>query len=71
MVKFILVLQICHTLSNVCDNPISNQQIYNSYKECGIDGYKKSYEIMNFLDEKDLNENRTVIRFWCEEIKNA
>jgi len=71
MIKFMLVLQICHTVINVCSPPITNNLYYNSYKECAISGYQESYKIMNDYKEKDLDRFRTVVSFYCKEVNDA
>jgi len=68
MIKFALVLQICHAAFNVCLPPVSDTNfIYNSYKECAINGYSKGYDFMNELDNDIITEAKTFVRFWCEE----
>jgi hypothetical protein len=71
MIKFVLIMQICQAAMGVCTGPISDNLHYNSYKECAITGYKKSYEIMNELKAEDLDKFRTIINFYCKEADNA
>lgn len=71
MGKFLLIMQICQASIGICTGPITDNLHYNSYKECAITGYKKSYDIMNELKPEDLHKFRTVISFYCKEVTNA
>jgi hypothetical protein len=71
MIKFMLILQICHTVANVCSQPMTNSLQYNSYKECAINGYQESYKIMNGYDEKNIDALRTVVNFYCKEVDDV
>lgn len=71
MIKFMLILQICHASIGACLPPIQDNLLYNSYKECAMNGYLKGYEFMEKQNIEQINETRTVVRFWCQESDNA
>ena len=67
MVKFMLILQMCTV--GICTNPVSDNLHYNSFKECAINGYNRSIDFMNTIDENTANIQKPVVRFWCKEVE--
>ena len=67
--KFILVLQMCYAVQNMCLPPMELTTIYSSYKECGLAGYKQSGSIIQEMDSQLINDNKILIKFWCLEKK--
>ena len=67
--KFILVLQICSSLSLSCLPPIKvDNVLYNSWYDCGKAGYKSAYEILAQSNKVDVNKAKTLIQFRCIEV---
>lgn len=55
--KFILLIQICSIISSSCMAPVEIGPGYDKYSKCTLDGYTKSLEFLNALEEK--NHQRT------------
>ncbi len=74
--KYILVLYMCSSITNLCPNSsISGYQFDNHY-ECVNAGYaiaQNTFNNLNMLEEWDkdyINKNKTVIKFECKEISS-
>ena len=65
--KFILVMQICSFVLGICDVPMERSMPFNSYHECSMSGHLNSIKVMQDLGDEFTNENRTVVRHWCEQ----
>jgi hypothetical protein len=72
--KFVLVLYMCSTITNLCPNSsISGYQFDNHY-ECVNAGYaiaQNTFTNLNMLEEWDkdyINKNKIVIKFECKEL---
>ena len=50
MIKFMLVLKLCYA-GSVCLPPV-NAGMYDDYKSCAIEGYVKSLNYIDNLDDK-------------------
>ena len=42
-----------------------NEQLYNSHRECALNGYSKAHEFITIMPEEHVESNRTFIKFWC------
>ena len=69
MVKFILILQMCYAIQNMCIPPMEIATIYSSHKECALAGYKRAGFLIEEIDSKLINDNKILIKFWCLEKK--
>lgn len=68
MIKFILVLQLCYS-GGQCFTPMTKTDfVFDNYKSCAIAGYEESLMIISEI--KDIETNKPIIRFWCEEHKD-
>ena len=65
--KFILVMQICSFTLGTCDVAMERAMPFNSYHECSMSGHLNSIKVMQDLGDEFTNENRTVVRHWCEQ----
>ena len=65
--KFILVMQICSFALGTCDVAMERAMPFNSYHECSMSGHLNSIKVMQDLGDEFTNENRTVVRHWCEQ----
>ena len=62
--KFLLIFQICYSVSGTCF-PQMDEQLYNSHRECALNGYYKAHEIIAEMPIEQVESNRTFIKFWC------
>ena len=68
MVKFILVLQLC--TSAMCYPPVTNPAfIFDNYRQCAMAGYIEAGKMFERFDPIDVELNKPIIRFWCQEEK--
>ena len=68
MIKFLLVFQLCYSMSGVCFPPME-EQVHDTFRECSLTGYSKAYDFINQMPKERIEENRTLVKFWCEPIK--
>ena len=64
MIKFMLIFQICYSVASTCFPPM-NEQLYNSHRECALNGYYKAHEFNAKLPVAQVEDNRIFIKFWC------
>jgi len=69
MLKFILVLQLCYSTTQVCIPPIQTGTLFNTHKECSLMGYKTGFDIISNKSDEEVNTTRAYIKFWCLEQK--
>ncbi len=69
--KFILLIQICSIISSSCMAPVEIGPGYEEYSKCALDGYTKSLEFLNALEEKTINEQQIYTKFYCKPITNT
>tara|TARA_R100001463_G_scaffold130602_1_gene190120 strand:+ start:65 stop:283 length:219 start_codon:yes stop_codon:yes gene_type:complete len=68
MVKFILVLQLCSSVT--CYTPMTNPSlVFDSYRDCAISGYIEGGKMMEKFDPVEVELNKPIIRFWCQQEK--
>ena len=68
MIKFLLVFQMCYSISGLCFPPME-EQVHDTFRECSLTGYSKAYDFINQMPKERIEENRTLVKFWCEPIK--
>jgi hypothetical protein len=44
---------------------------YDKYSKCTLDGYTKSLEFLNALEEKTINEKQIYTKFYCNPVTNT
>jgi len=66
--KYILLLQICSSLTNECSDTFQNKTIYNSWYECGRAGYVSAVSILDTMGYNAVNDTKSQIRFACKEV---
>jgi len=69
--KFLLIIQICSVLSQQCTNPINIYPMYNSHYDCASGGFLRGITIMREMGEKEVNENKMLMNFTCQELTNS
>ena len=42
------------------------EKVYETHRECSLNGYYKAHEFVAGLPSKEVESNRTLIKFWCE-----
>ena len=68
MVKFILVLQLC--TSAMCYPPVTNPAFtFDNYRQCAVAGYIESGKMFEKFDPVDVELNKPILRFWCQQEK--
>ena len=65
MIKFLLVFQLCYSMSGVCFPPME-EQLHYTFRECSLTGYTKAQKFILALPEEKVNQYQTVVKFWCE-----
>lgn len=68
MFKYILFLQLCSAVDNVCFEEIKFPKLFDSHYECGLAGYKSSTSIFETANKDTVNSKKLFVRFYC--IKN-
>ena len=69
MGKFILGLIMCSSVYQTCLPPHEWPDKFNSHYECMMFGYEESIRKAQKIGPKDVNEFRTIIKFYCYEEK--
>ena len=64
MIKFLLVFQMCYSVSQICLPPM-NEKVYETHRECALNGYYKAHEFIAQMPKEQVEDNRTFIKFWC------
>ncbi len=67
MIKFILILHLCSSLTGEC---FENQTLseHDDHYSCVMNGYAQAYTSLQTLDITDINERKLAIRFECKEL---
>ena len=67
MIKFILVLHLCSSITGEC---FTNQYVseHTDHYSCVKNGYIQSYKSLNTLDVKDINLRKLAVKFECKEL---
>ena len=69
--KYVLLLQICSALLQLCYPSVEIKPAYNSYYQCGIAGYQTSIKMFQQLGYAHINTNKINIRFSCKQLDEA
>ena len=67
MIKFVLILHLCSSITGVC---FENQTIsqHDDHYSCVMNGYVQAYTSLKTLDITDINERKLAVRFECKEL---
>ena len=49
--KIMLTIVLCSTIANTCLDPHTFPKVYDNYYDCLLDGYKKSYDKIEFIQQ--------------------
>ena len=63
--KFILSMIMCSSVYNSCLPPHNLPELYDSYYECLLAGYKESVNKAKEIGPREVNKYGTVIKFIC------
>ena len=63
--KFVLTMIMCTSVYNQCLPPFPMAELYNSHYECMMAGYNESIKKAKEIGPEEINEYRTVIKFYC------
>lgn len=66
--KWAIFLSICSGISSVCSGTYSDIETYPDYYSCIKSGSSKVVEIVDNIDRKQFNEDKIIVRFYCQEI---
>ena len=42
------------------------EKVYETHRECALNGYYKAHEFIASLSSQEVEKYRTIIKFWCE-----
>ena len=65
MIKFLLIIQICSSLTGQCEAPQPMAIQFNDHYNCAISGYSIAGSMMKELGEQKVNDQLIHIRFGC------
>jgi len=68
--KFILVIQLCSIVAGACDNPLTIDKPFNSYRDCAIFGYEMSSKYLQQMNPDELNKQQIYTKFYCKEYQS-
>jgi len=68
MIKFILILHLCSSLTGKCLETQTVAQ-HDDYYSCVKNGYVRAYTSLDTLDKEVVNQQKLAIRFECKELK--
>jgi hypothetical protein len=68
MIKYILIMQICSSLSGQCEAPKTMGIQFNDHYHCAISGYSIAGSMMKELGDQRVNDELINIRFGCRRI---
>ena len=64
--KYFLMLWVCSAIDGSCITPpIQNPQPFNSHYECVKSGYLLGLEMIQAMDKKVVEKNRSFVPFNC------
>tara|TARA_R110002051_G_scaffold167321_1_gene238027 strand:- start:1431 stop:1646 length:216 start_codon:yes stop_codon:yes gene_type:complete len=66
--KYILLLQICSSISSQCSNSYQKNEIFNSWYECGRQGYISAVQVLDEMGYVAVNNTKSQVRFTCKEV---
>tara|TARA_R110000772_G_scaffold82325_1_gene174645 strand:+ start:79 stop:294 length:216 start_codon:yes stop_codon:yes gene_type:complete len=71
MIKYILILQICSLTAKDCIEPVKMPDLYDSHYECALAGYEHSIQAFEIIGKEIINQSKSQVQFYCEEINNT
>ena len=68
MIKFVLILHLCSTLSGKCLDSQYIGELPDHYS-CVKAGYIQAFKSFETLDKEEINTSKLAVRFECKELK--
>lgn len=65
--KYGLFLMICSAVNNICSPTYSDYVKYDDFHSCILSGATKVVEMIKEIDQKEFNDQKIVVRFFCQE----
>ena len=62
--KYVLIMTLCSAINNTCVEP-RTVNYFNTWKDCALNGYEKSLELLNELSDETFENKRSYTRFVC------
>jgi len=69
--NFIVIIQICSAVFMECGNPTAIYPPYNTWNNCIQSGYEHSLNVVKDLGKEEINKNKIMITFKCEELTSS
>jgi hypothetical protein len=66
--KFLLIIQICSTITQQCTDLIKIYPMYNSHFDCATGGFLRGMTIMRELGQEEVNQKKMLMNFTCQEL---
>ena len=67
--KYILVMIICSQVQSTCYPPAVLNKEFNTSYDCLQEGYMESQILLKELGAQQVNKNKLIIKFTCQEKK--
>ena len=71
MIKFMLIMQICSLVEKECMPAFKHPHLYDSHYECALAGYEHSIDAFKIIGKDVINQSKSQVQFYCEEINNT
>ena len=70
MIKYLLVMKICSSLTGTC-MPEQPMIEYNTWYECGRQGTINTLATIDMLGDDQMNANRLYVKFYCRQVNTT
>ena len=67
MIKYLLVIKICYAIAQFCGPGLESNILYDNFRDCALEGYTKSHEIILSMPPVQVESTQTIIKFYCIE----
>ena len=67
MIKYLLVIKICYAVAQFCSPALESNIQYDNFRDCALEGYTKSHEIILSMPPAQVESTQTIIKFYCIE----
>ena len=69
--KYLLIIQICSSITQTCTEPSVFNTLYSSYYNCATGGFINSMNVIKEIGEQEVNKNKIFISFKCKPLDSA
>jgi len=70
MSKFVLILALCSNVHGACMNPVQDVKAYDTFRECILQAYDQSLQVLSTIDIKEVNDKELYTKFICKDKEN-